>query len=67
MDTAKISPNFQVVIPRKVRESLGIRAGQRIQLFAYEGRIEFIPLRPLNEMRGFLQGIDTSVKREEGA
>ena len=65
MATVKVSPKFQVVIPREVRESLGIRAGQRVQVVAYEDRVEFIPLKPMKQMRGFLKGIDTTVQRDE--
>jgi AbrB family looped-hinge helix DNA binding protein len=65
METVKVSPKFQVVIPRKIRESLGIRSGQRIQVLVYEGRVEFIPLRRMKEMRGFLRGIDTAVERDQ--
>lgn len=64
MATVKVSPKFQVVIPRKVRESLGIRPGQKVQVVIYENRIEFIPIRRMREMRGFLRGMDTSVERE---
>ena len=64
METVKISPKFQVVIPRKVSESLGIRPGQKVQVIHYEDRIELIPLRPVRETRGFLEGIDTDVERE---
>ena len=65
METVKVSPKFQVVIPRKIRESLGIRPGQRIQVLVYDGRVEFIPLRRMKEMRGFLRGIDTTVERDQ--
>ena len=54
-----------MVIPREVRESLGIRAGQKVQVLRYEDRVEFIPLKPMKQMRGFLKGIDTAVPREE--
>lgn len=65
MSTVKISPKFQVVIPKEVRESLGIRVGQRVQVVAYDDRVEFIPLKPMKQMRGFLKGIDTTVERDE--
>ncbi len=64
MDTTTVSPKFQVVIPLRVREALGIRPGQRLQVIPYEGRIELIPVKPLKQARGFLRGIDTSVPRE---
>jgi AbrB family looped-hinge helix DNA binding protein len=64
MQTVTISPKFQVVIPKKIRERLGLSPGQKIQAIVYDGRIELIPLRPTKEMRGFLPGIDTDVDRE---
>jgi AbrB family looped-hinge helix DNA binding protein len=64
METVTVFPKFQVVIPRRVRESLGIRPGQKVQVISYEDRIELIPVRPVREMRGFLEGIDTEVERE---
>jgi len=65
MYTTTVSPKFQVVIPLKVRQALGIRPGQKIQVIPYEGRIELIPFRPLGQARGFLKGIDTSIEREQ--
>jgi AbrB family looped-hinge helix DNA binding protein len=65
METVRVSPQFHVVFPRKIRESLGIRPGQRLQVLAYEGRVELIPLRGMKEMRGFLRGIDTTVERNQ--
>jgi AbrB family looped-hinge helix DNA binding protein len=64
MGTVTLSPKFQVVIPKPVRDKLSLSPGQRIQVVAYDGRIELIPLRPIKEMRGFLKGIDTRVERE---
>jgi len=64
METVTVSPDFQVEIPRAARESLGIEPGQKIQVLLYDGRIEFIPVKPMSQMRGFLQGIDTAVDRE---
>ena len=64
MPTVTISPKFQVVIPREVRVSLGLRPGEQLQVFRYGDRIELIPVRPIREMRGFLKGIDTKVERD---
>jgi len=52
------------VIPLAIRERLGLEPGQKVQALAYDNRIEFIPVRSLKSMRGFLQGIDTTVRRE---
>ena len=64
METVKVSPKYQVVIPRAIRKVLGIRPGQRVQVVQYENRIELIPIKPIRKTRGFLQGIDTTVERE---
>ncbi len=60
-----VSPKFQVVIPREIREALGLEPGQKVQALQYQNRIEFIPVRPMRSLRGFLKGIDTSVRRDK--
>ena len=65
MQTVTVSPKFQVVIPRTVRESLRLRPGQKMQVVEYDGRIEFIPERDITELRGFIKGINTEFEREE--
>ncbi len=64
MEQVKVSSKFQVVIPKPVRESLGIRPGQRLQVVPYGDRIELVPLRDIGEMRGFLAGMDSRFERE---
>ncbi len=64
MQTVTISPKYQVVIPKEIRDRLGLLPGQKVQAIAYGGRIELIPVRSALEMRGFLKGIDTKVERE---
>jgi AbrB family looped-hinge helix DNA binding protein len=64
MEAVKISPKYQVVIPKKLREALNLSPGQKVQMVAFEDRIEMIPVRKISEMKGFLKGIDTSVERE---
>ncbi len=64
MRTLTISPKFQVVIPKAIRELLNLRPGQKVQAIVYDNRIELIPVRPIKKMRGFIRGIDTTVPRE---
>ena len=64
MGKVTISPKYQVVIPKDIREKLALEPGQKIEALAYDDRIELIPVRPIRQMRGFLKGIDTSVERE---
>jgi len=64
MEAVTVSPKYQIVIPRAIRDALDIRPGQKVQVIRYGDRIELIPLRPIEEMRGFLKGIGTTVERE---
>ena len=65
METVTISPKFQVVIPKAIRETLRLKPGQKVHAIVYGNRIELIPVRPAKQMRGFVRGIDTSVQRED--
>lgn len=64
MQTVTVSPKFQVVIPRPVRDKLHIRPGQKMQVVGYAGRVELVPERDISELRGFVKGIDTGFTRE---
>lgn len=64
MESVIVSPKYQVVIPRSIRELLGLRPGQTVQVILCDNRIELIPVRPIRELRGVLRGIDTTVDRE---
>jgi AbrB family looped-hinge helix DNA binding protein len=64
MDTVTISPKFQVVIPKAIRDRLKLRAGQQVQAIAYEDRIELVPVRSPKSLRGAFKGLDTSVPRD---
>ena len=65
METVTVSSEFQVEIPQAARELLGIQPGQLIQVLLYDNRIEFIPVRHVSQMRGFLKGIDTTIDRDD--
>lgn len=65
MAEVTVSPKFQVVIPKEIRESMGIVSGQKVRMIKYKNRIELIPLKSMNEMKGFLKGIDTEVHRDD--
>lgn len=65
MEAVTISPKFQVVIPRTIRESMHLKAGQKLQVVQYDNRIELVPLQPMHALRGFVKGTDPSFKRDE--
>jgi len=64
MKTVTVSPKYQVVIPSAIRKSLDVQPGQKVRVILYDNRIEMIPIKPVEESRGFLKGIDTSIERE---
>ncbi len=65
MNTVTVSPKYQVVIPRAIREELRLKPGEKLRVMRYQDRLELIPIRPIEALRGFLKGIDTEIKREE--
>lgn len=65
MQLVTVSPKYQIVIPKTIREALHLRPGQKMQVIEYTGRVELIPERDIKELRGFLKGINTDFCREE--
>jgi AbrB family looped-hinge helix DNA binding protein len=65
MQVVTVSPKYQIVIPKAVREALDLQPGQKMQVVEYDGRIELIPERDIKDLRGFLKGINTEFNREE--
>jgi len=64
MSIVTLSPKYQIVIPKDIRNNLNLQPGEKIQVIQYGNRIEYIPLKSLKKMRGFLKGIDTNIERE---
>jgi len=64
METVTISPKFEVVIPQRIREAMGLRSGEKAKVVSFRNRIEIIPLREVRNLRGSLKGIDTSFERD---
>jgi AbrB family looped-hinge helix DNA binding protein len=65
MTIVKLSPKFQVVIPQAIREALRLKPGEKLRVMRYGDRVEFIPVRRMKAMRGFLRGMDTHINRSE--
>ena len=65
MQTVTISPKFQVVIPKELREALHLMPGEKLQVFNYHNRLEFVPVKDIKKMRGFLVGMEVNFDREE--
>ena len=65
MTNLTLSPKFQVVIPKHIREAMRLTAGMPMQVVQYGDRIEFIPVKPMKAARGLLKGMDTAFERED--
>ena len=64
MTVVTISARYQVVIPKDVREQLDLKPGQRMHALPFKGRVELIPLEPIEAARGFVRGIDAAIPRD---
>ena len=60
-----ISPKYQVVIPKAIREELGLKAGQKLIALAKSGVVYLVPALPMGRLRGVAKGIDPSGLRDE--
>ena len=64
MSTITVSSKYQIVIPAKIRQALGIKPGEKLHAIEYRGRIELVPVRRTKVARGSLRGMDTDVPRD---
>jgi AbrB family looped-hinge helix DNA binding protein len=65
MNTVKISPEYQVIIPENIKFSLNLSPGQKMKIIEYDGKIELIPDKSIADLKGFLRGINTDFIRED--
>ncbi|MDR4496019.1 MAG: AbrB/MazE/SpoVT family DNA-binding domain-containing protein [Nitrospirales bacterium] len=65
MATTTISPKFQIVIPKEVREKLHLSPQQRLQVVEKGGVITLVPEVPLKKLKGSLQGMSKTGIREK--
>jgi len=57
MKTVKVSPKFQVVIPKELRERLKLRPGQDLLMYELNGQIRMEIRTPLKSLRGLAEGL----------
>jgi AbrB family looped-hinge helix DNA binding protein len=65
MNKVTLSNNYQVVIPKEIREEIGLKAGISFEVITYANRIELVPIKPISQLKGILKGIDTNIVRDE--
>lgn len=64
MLTVTVSPKYQVVIPKDIRDAMEIRPGQKIHIMMFRGQILLVPILPMEQLRGMAKGIENSFERE---
>jgi AbrB family looped-hinge helix DNA binding protein len=57
MDTVKVSPKFQVVIPKQIREQLKLRPGEELQVYVLDAAIHLHRPRSIQDLRGIAKGM----------
>jgi AbrB family looped-hinge helix DNA binding protein len=65
MATTTISPKFQIVIPKEVRDKLHLVPQQRLQVIEKGGVITLVPELPLKSLKGILKGMSKTDLREK--
>jgi AbrB family looped-hinge helix DNA binding protein len=65
MRTVTLSSKYQVVIPKEIRDKVGLQAGTKLEIISYGSRIELVPVYPMKKLKGLFQGIDTEIARED--
>jgi AbrB family looped-hinge helix DNA binding protein len=57
MTTVTVSPKFQVVLPKQVRDDLRLTPGQKLQVYVVDGEIRLQRPRSIKELRGLVSGL----------
>lgn len=65
MNQVKLSPKFQIVIPKEIREQIGLKVGMKLEIIPFGNRIELIPIESIKNLRGILKGMNTNSLRED--
>lgn len=65
MLTVTLSPKYQIVIPKELREELHLLPGEKLRIFRYQNRLEIVPIKDVKKMRGSLKGINTTIERDQ--
>lgn len=65
MKTVTISSKYQIVIPKEIRDTIGLSVGTTLEVISYGSRIELVPIYSMQKLKGVFKGIDTSIQRDE--
>ena len=65
MTQAVLSTKYQLVIPREIRQRLGLHSGQRMIFLVKGNVITLVPERALSELKGIAKGLKAGPLREK--
>ena len=65
MQEVTVSPKYQVVIPRHIREQFNLKPGQKLMFIPYKITLRVVIVPPIEEAEGIFEGIDTDPQREK--
>ena len=65
MARTRVSPKYEVVIPKEIREQHGLKPGQEVEVISHGSVITLVPDRPLSAFRGVLRGMPIEGYREK--
>ena len=60
-----VTKKGQTTLPKPVRETLGVGAGDRVRYVILEGEVRILPVRPIDRLFGALEHEGPSVSLEE--
>jgi len=65
MKALTISSKGQIAIPKEIRDGVGLKVGTVMEVITYGTRIEFIPVQPIQNLKGLFKGLNTDIQRED--
>lgn len=65
MNATTISSKYQVVIPKRIRQQFNLKPGQKLIFIPYKHSLRVVILPSIDQAYGYLEGIDTEIRRED--
>ena len=65
MNLVTLSNEYQLTIPKEIRETIGLEPGTSFEVISYNNRLELIPINPMKKLKGKFKGINTDITRDD--
>ena len=65
MEVVTVSPKYQVVIPKSIREYMKIESGEKVMMFEKDQVIHMIRVTNIRDFRGKFKNVSTEGLRDE--